>query len=81
MKKLAKNWKNRLLRSYSSLSIIANILVALSVTGLSIMGVVSVQISMPVLLMFTIPLGILGLIGRVLDQGLDDVREEDKGVQ
>ena len=81
MKKLAKNWKNRLLRSYSSLSIIANILVALSVTGLSIMGVVSVQISMPVLLMFTIPLGILGMIGRVLDQGLDDVREEDKGVQ
>ena len=81
MKKLAKNWKNRLLRSYSSLSIIANILVALSVTGLSIMGVVSVQISMPVLLMFTIPLGILGLIGRVLDQGLDDVREEDKDVQ
>lgn len=79
MKKLAKNWKQRLLKSYSSLSIIANILVALSVTGLSIVGVISVQVSLPILLAITLPLGLLGLIGRVIDQGLDDIRQECKG--
>jgi uncharacterized membrane protein len=79
LKKLAKNWKQRLLKSYSSLSIIANILVALSVTGLSIVGVISVQVSLPILLAITLPLGLLGLIGRVIDQGLDDIRQECKG--
>lgn len=79
MKRLAKNWKQRLLKSYSSLSIIANILVALSVTGLSIVGVISVQVSLPILLAITLPLGLLGLIGRVIDQGIDDVRQECKG--
>jgi len=77
--KFAPNWKTRLLKSYSSLSIIANILVALSVTGLSIVGVISVQVSLPILLAITLPLGLLGLIGRVIDQGLDDIRQECKG--
>ena len=81
MKKLAKNWKNRLLRSYSSLSIIANILVALSISGLAVLGVVSNVLAIPLLVGLAISFGVLGLLGRVLDQGLDDAREEDKDVQ
>lgn len=77
MKKLAKNWKQRL-KSYSSLSLIANVLIALSVTGLSVLGVVTSEIALPIVLSFAIPLGILGLVGRVLDQAIDDSNEEDK---
>lgn len=76
MKKLAWNWKARLVKSYSSLTIIANILIALSVSGLSVLGVVASEVALPVILCFAIPLGLLGLLGRVLDQGLDDVKEE-----
>lgn len=81
MKKLAKNWKQRLLRSYSSLSIIANILVALSISGLAVLGVISNVLAIPLLVGLAISFGVLGLLGRVLDQGLDDVREENKDVQ
>ena len=81
MKKLAKNWKQRLLRSYSSLSIIANILVALSISGLAVLGVISNVLAIPLLVGLAISFGVLGLLGRVLDQGLDDAREEDKDVQ
>lgn len=79
MKKLAKNWKNRLLRSYSSLSIIANILVALSISGLSVLGVISNVIAFPLLVGLALALGLAGLLGRVIDQGLDDIRQECKG--
>ena len=77
MKKLAKNWKQRLLRSYSSLSIIANILVALSISGLSVLGVISNVLAIPLLVGLAISFGVLGLLGRVLDQGLDDARQDD----
>ena len=79
MKKLAKNWKNRLLRSYSSLSIIANILVALSISGLSVLGVISNVIAFPLLIGLALALGLVGLFGRIIDQGLDDIRQECKG--
>jgi len=78
MKKLAKNWKQRLLRSYSSLSIIANILVALSISGLAVLGVISNVLAIPLLVGLAVSFGVLGLIGRVIDQGLDDVREDCK---
>lgn len=82
MKKLARNWKQRLLRSYSSLSIIANILVALSISGLAVLGVISNVIAIPLLVGLAISFGVLGLLGRVLDQGLDDARGDgDKDVQ
>ena len=77
MKKLAKNWKQRLLKSYSSLSIIANILVALSISGLAVLGVISNVIAIPLLVGLAITFGLLGLAGRVLDQGLDDARPND----
>lgn len=78
MKKLAKNWKQRLLRSYSSLSIIANILVALSISGLAVLGVISNVIAIPLLVGLAITFGVAGLLGRVLDQGLDDAMAENK---
>lgn len=77
MKKLAKNWKQRLLKSYSSLSIIANILVALSISGLAVLGAISNVIAIPLLLGLAITFGVVGLAGRVIDQGLDDVRPDD----
>lgn len=72
MKNLAKNWKIRLIKSYSSLSIAANILVALSVSGLAVLGVISSVIAIPLLVGLAITFGVLGLIGRVVDQGIDD---------
>lgn len=77
MKKLAKNWKRRL-RSYSSLSIIANILVALSVTGLTVLGVISSGIAFTTVITSACVLGILGLIGRVLNEAIDDGLVGDK---
>lgn len=74
MKNLAKNWKQRLLKSYSSWSIIANILIALSVSGLSILGVISNVLAIPLLVGLAITFGVVGLLGRIIDQGLDDVK-------
>ena len=76
MKRLAKNWKNRLVRSYSSLSIISNILIAISISGLSVLGILTSEFALTTLLILGIPLGILGLLGRVIDQGLDDVARD-----
>lgn len=77
MGRLASNWKTRLLKSYSSISIIANILVALSISGLAVLGTVSSVIAIPLLVGLAITFGMLGLVGRVVDQGLDDVRPDD----
>jgi hypothetical protein len=77
MKKLAWNWKQRLVKSYSSWSIIANILVALSISGLSVLGVISNVIAIPLLVTLAITFGVVGLVGRVLDQGLDDIKGEE----
>ena len=77
MKKLAKNWKQRLLKSYSSLSIVANILVALSISGLAVLGVISDVVAIPVLVGLAITFGVVGLLGRVIDQELDDSKRED----
>lgn len=76
--KLASNWKERLTKSYSSLSIIANIAIALSVSGLSVLGAISHVFAIPLLVGLAILFGILGLAGRILDQGLDDVNREGK---
>lgn len=72
MKKLAKNWKQRLIKSYSSLSIIANILVALSISGLSVLGVISNVIALPLLVGLALTFGLVGLFGRIVDEAIDD---------
>jgi hypothetical protein len=71
MKSLALNWKQRLLKSYSSWSIIANILIALSVSGLSVLGVISNVLAIPLLVGLAITFGVVGLAGRTIEQGLD----------
>lgn len=76
--KIASNWRGRLLKSYSSLSILANVLVALSVSGLAVLGVISNVLAIPLLVGLAITFGVVGLVGRVVDQGLDDVRPDIK---
>lgn len=80
MKGVAKNWKTRLFKSYSSWSIIANILIALSISGLGVLGVIASEVALPIILCFAIPLGVFGLLGRILDQGLDDIKKESNDV-
>lgn len=75
--KIASNWKRRLIKSYSSLSIIANVLVALSISGLAVLGVISNVLAIPLLVGLAITFGLVGLVGRVVDQELDDVKEEN----
>jgi uncharacterized membrane protein len=74
--RLAKNWKKRL-KSYSSLSLIANILVALSVSGLSVLGVLTSELTLPILASLATTFGVFGLIGRILDQAIDGDNQND----
>lgn len=69
--KLLKD-KKKVVKSFSFLSMTANLLIALSVSGLSVLGVVSSSVALPVLLCLAITFGLLGVIGRFMDQGLDD---------
>ena len=75
--KFVNNWKKILIKSYSSLSIIANILVALSISGLSVLGVISNVIALPLLVGLALALGLASLLGRIIDQELDDLKQED----
>lgn len=69
--------KKKVLKSYSFLSIAANFLVALSVSGLSVLGVLSSEIALPVLAVLAVSFGLFGLAGRFIDQSLDDVGDTD----
>lgn len=73
--KLVDNW-GKVLKTYSFLSIVANLLVALSVTGLSVLGVLSSQVAFGTLAVSASVLGLLGLIGRFVDQSYDDLEKE-----
>lgn len=70
--------KKRILKSYSFLSIAANFLTALSVSGLSVLGVLSSELALPILIGCALFLGLLGLCGRFVDQSLEDINEADK---
>lgn len=74
--KLLKD-KKKVLKSYSFLSMAANFLIALSVSGLSVLGVLSSEIALPLLIGCALFLGLLGLCGRFIDQELDDRDEDD----
>ena len=69
--------KKKIIKSYSFLSMAANFLIALSVSGLSVLGVVSSELAFPILVGCALFLGILGLVGRFIDQSLDDVGDTD----
>ena len=65
--------KKKVVKSYSFLSMAANFLIALSVSGLSVLGVLSSELALPLLFTCAIVLGLLGLAGRFVDQTVDDV--------
>ena len=70
--------KKKIIKSYSFLSMAANFLIALSVSGLSVLGVLSSELAFPILVGCALFLGLLGVAGRFIDQGLDDINEADK---
>lgn len=67
--------KKKICKSFSFLSMFANFLIALSVSGLSVLGVLSSELALPLLIGCALFLGLLGLCGRFVDQGLDDLKE------
>lgn len=78
--KFHEDWK-KILKTYSFLSIVANLLVAISISGLGVMGVLSSQVAFGTLAISASVLGLLGVVGRFVDQSYDDMRGEgDKDV-
>ena len=75
--KFHEDWK-KILKTYSFLSIVANLLVAVSVSGLAVLGVLSSQMAFGTLAVLASIIGLLGLVGRFVDQSYDDMREEDE---
>ena len=69
--------KKKIIKSYSFLSMAANFLIALSVSGLSVLGVLSSELALPIIIGCALFLGFLGLCGRFIDQSLDDVGDTD----
>lgn len=69
--------KKKIIKSYSFLSMAANFLIALSVSGLSVLGVLSSELAFPILVVCALFLGLLGLCGRFIDQTVEDIGEED----
>ena len=69
--------KKKILKSYSFLSMAANFLIALSVSGLSVLGVLSSELALPLLIGCALFLGLLGLCGRFIDQTVEDIGEDD----
>ena len=75
--KFHEDWK-KILKTYSFLSLVANLLIALSVSGLAVLGVLSSQVAFGTLAVSASVLGLLGVIGRFVDQSYDAMREEDE---
>jgi len=68
--KLLKD-KKKILKSYSFLSMLGNFLIALSISGLSVLGVLSSEIAFPLLALLAISFGLFGLVGRFIDQSIE----------
>ncbi|MNQ88252.1 hypothetical protein D3C85_1035090 [compost metagenome] len=71
-----KDWK-RILKTYSFIGMIANLFVAISVSGLAVLGLLSAELAFPVLATLGITLGVIGLLGRFVDQEIEDIEDED----
>lgn len=76
---LVDDWK-RLWKSYSVIFSFANILQAVSVTGLSVLGVINVYFAFKIVVGLAMLFGVLGLVGRLISQKSlrKDVVEESK---
>lgn len=69
--KLVDNWK-ALWKSYSVLALIANLLTALSISGLAVLGVLSGSMAFGMLAASAITFGVIGFVGRFIKQDLED---------
>lgn len=69
--------KKKILKSYSFLSMLGNFLIALSISGLGVIGVLSSDIAFPLLAGLAISFGLFGLIGRFIDQQLEDNQDAE----
>ena len=76
--KIVNDWK-RHLKSYSFISLVGILLSAISITGLSALGVLGTALSMPVLATLVIIFATLGGIGRFIDQTDDNIEENSGG--
>ena len=74
--KLHKDCKG-ILKSYSFISLAANAAIAISISGLAVLGVLSSSLAFPLLAGFAISLGAIGAVGRFVDQGLAEDKEKD----
>lgn len=70
-----KNWK-RIVKSYSFLGLLSNLLVAISLTLGTVAGMISSQVSLPVMITLVILVSVTGLVGRFIDQTEQDVERE-----
>lgn len=68
--------KKKILKSYSFLSMLGNFLIALSISGLGVIGVLSSDIAFPLLAGLAISFGLFGLVGRFIDQQLETEKDE-----
>ena len=67
-----KNWK-QLLKTYSFLSLVGNALISISISGLAVLGLLSSNMAFPVLATTGVILGVLGAVGRLIDEEIEDV--------
>ena len=74
--KWRSDWK-KILKTYSFLSILANLFVATSISGLAVLGVLSSSIAFGSLVTISLILGVIGAVGRFVDQSYDDLEDED----
>lgn len=68
--KVIKDWK-RQLKSYSFLSLLGSALTAISISSLAVLGVLSSELAFPLLASLAITFGVVGAVGRFLDQSSD----------
>jgi hypothetical protein len=70
-----KNWK-QLLKTYSFLSLVGNALISISISGLAVLGLLSSSIAFPVLATVGVVLGVMGAIGRLIDEEIEDANKD-----
>jgi hypothetical protein len=71
-----KDWK-RIIKSYSFMGLLGNLLIAISLTLGTVVGILSSHISMPLLGTLVMIVALSGLIGRFIDQTEQDIEREE----
>lgn len=75
--KVISDWK-RSLKSYSFISLVGILLSAISLAGLSALGVLGTALSMPVLATLVIIFAVIGGVGRFIDQTDDKLESNEE---